>query len=466
MILSGGYRAAEVNCSDPELDNIDRQSAHRGSAAASHRSAIAGGAPVLSLPAQGRRRLGRSRIHESGRGVKVRVLVNATPLVRGGAIQVAVSIIRESIQDPAAGDWQFLVSPQIARNLSGTCDSSQRRFHVLEHSPARSWRTRRQMAELERVLSPDAVFSIFGPTFVRFKAPHLMGVGNGWVTHPSRLALQSIPGLLPRAGRMVRSWYAGHWLSCADSWVAETETARRGLISRFHLPDSKVAVVANTCGSHYLADRPPPPFPGPRTTVRILCFASAYPHKCLDLIPDFAVALRNRLPQLSFEFVLTLPQNEAVWKRIRTSAAAAGVENHIQNVGVVPIADGPALYQSCHISFLPTVLETFSATYPESMAMGLPIVTSDLDFARDTCGDAAAYFAPRNAEAAATAIAGLLENPLRWQRLVDCGRQRLQTFPTPAEKYRAYCELLRRLVAGRSLLDFQWRNGSTSEHAA
>lgn len=35
---------------------------------------------------------------------------------------------------------------------------------------------------------------------------------------------------------------------------------------------------------------------------------------------------------------------------------------------------------------MPTVLEVFSATYPEAMA--LPIVTSDLDFARDICDNA------------------------------------------------------------------------------
>ena len=45
---------------------------------------------------------------------------------------------------------------------------------------------------------------------------------------------------------------------------------------------------------------------------------------------------------------------------------------------------------------LPTLLESFSATYIEAMFHGKTILTSDLDFARDVCGEAAFYFDPLN----------------------------------------------------------------------
>ena len=42
--------------------------------------------------------------------------------------------------------------------------------------------------------------------------------------------------------------------------------------------------------------------------------------------------------------------------------------------------------------------------------MGVPIITSDLDFARDVCGDAAYYFNPDDDEQAANALAKIILN--------------------------------------------------------
>jgi glycosyltransferase involved in cell wall biosynthesis len=70
------------------------------------------------------------------------------------------------------------------------------------------------------------------------------------------------------------------------------------------------------------------------------------------------------------------------------------VSDSIFNVGWLTLSECIDWYNRSDIVFLPTLLETFSATYLEAMRMGRPIVTCDLDFARDICKDAAAYFPP------------------------------------------------------------------------
>jgi len=77
--------------------------------------------------------------------------------------------------------------------------------------------------------------------------------------------------------------------------------------------------------------------------------------------------------------------------------------------------------------FLPTFLESFSGTYLEAMHFGLPILTSDLDFAHAVCGDAAIYFDPWNAASIKDAILKLRNNPELSQELVAKGKTRLQT---------------------------------------
>ena len=139
-------------------------------------------------------------------------------------------------------------------------------------------------------------------------------------------------------------------------------------------------MVANTCGQHYLDRQGIRPFPAAGSRIRILCFAAPHKHKRVDIVPQVAKELIARRPDLDFEFVTTINEGDSVLKAIEKSAQALGVESRINNLGPVPVAKGPELYESCHICFLPTVLECFRATYPEAMAMGLPIVTTDLGF--------------------------------------------------------------------------------------
>jgi glycosyltransferase involved in cell wall biosynthesis len=191
---------------------------------------------------------------------------------------------------------------------------------------------------------------------------------------------------------------------------------------------------------------PPRSDQGPRGTWRILCFASPYPQKRLELVPDVAKELIGIDPELPFEFVLTLPHNCRILRRVERRARTRGVQDRINNVGPVPVAEGPDLYKSCDISFMPTVMETFSATYPEAMAMSVPIVTSDLSFAKDVCGDAALYFEPNNVQSAATQLLRVIRDRDLRTRLTETGRSVLRELPTPNEQYHRYTAQLSKLV--------------------
>ncbi len=76
------------------------------------------------------------------------------------------------------------------------------------------------------------------------------------------------------------------------------------------------------------------------------------------------------------------------------------------------------------------------------MAIGLPIVTTDLDFAHDVCDDAALYYRPRDAGGAADAIERLLDDRQLWERLIARGKEVLERYPTPHERYEQYIRLL------------------------
>ncbi len=98
---------------------------------------------------------------------------------------------------------------------------------------------------------------------------------------------------------------------------------------------------------------------------------------------------------------------------------------------------------------LPTLLELFTASYPEAMRMKRPILTSNYDFATSICGDAAEYFDPLSPLDIADSILRVSKNPDRYNELVSKGTQRLTTIGTATERAEQYIEICKQLVNNR-----------------
>jgi len=373
-------------------------------------------------------------------------LLNATPVVIGGGIQAVVAFIQASLKDRSENKWIYVLSSQVSDELK-KCNivMDQNITYVFNKSPSKSRVTRKLIKNLINNKNPTAIFTFFGPAYIRFNAPHLCGVADGWVTHSSFLAFSSLSSLLKKIMFLMLFSYKWFWYRRADNWVVEAECARKGLVQRLRLSSEKISIVQNTCGDHYLnfnydsAIRPD-------DVVRILTLSSYYPHKNLELIPWVAFELASILGHKKFKFIITIPPDAQGSIKLHEQANKLGVEHCIENTGPVNVIDGPQLYAKCDFVFLPSVLETFSANYPEAMAMKKPIVTTDLDFAHDICGNAALYFRAKDAKSAATCICDLLADKILVEQLVNNGVQRLKSFPDSDKKYSEYVSILNKMI--------------------
>jgi len=377
------------------------------------------------------------------------VMVNATNLVKGGGVQVATSFVVEA-EKAAVSDirWHYLLSKEVAAELAALGVEPERAY-VFEDSPAHNRSCQQTIFGLERQLNPDVIFSVFGPVFMQFRSPHLMGLGNGWITHSTWLAFKSLGSPPLIAKQFAVTFYKGYWARQADRWVVEATNSRDGMLRRLHVDPAAVAVVPNSCAALFGDARvPDAEFPAPNKTVRFLYLSAWYGHKNIQSIPRVAAELKRLAPDRNVKFVITIPDDEPGLATLLANAAELGVTDCIENVGRVPLADAVQLYASVDACFMPSLLETFSANYPEAMATGRPIVASDLDFAHAICGDAATYFDPTSPEAAAHVILKLLSDPQEWQRSINRGRAVVGALPTPHSKYISYEQLIRETAAG------------------
>ena len=295
-------------------------------------------------------------------------------------------------------------------------------------------------------MQPDLVFTLFGPAYVRFRARHLCGVADPWVTHSSRLAFRTLGFSLDSLKKLGTMLWKALWWRSADYWWTEAPVARDGLISRLRCAPERVFIIPNTAGPQF--DRAQAKATAPDGgQVRILCLSAYYNHKNLEIIPDVLKAVQELRPELDFELTVTLPPELAESQQIVARAEQLGVSDKLNNLGRVPVSETPALYERSHMCFLPSLLEVFSAVYPESLSTGVPLVTTKLRFATDVCKDAAAYFEPTNPQSAAEQIVRLAEDGNYWQTLSDRGREVYAELPDASQKWSLQKDVIQRVAA-------------------
>ena len=120
--------------------------------------------------------------------------------------------------------------------------------------------------------------------------------------------------------------------------------------------------------------------------------------------------------------------DRAYYDSLQRKIAELGLEGSVVFAGEVRYQDLPGLYGSARMFVLPSLAETFGHPLVESMASGLPVVTTDLGVTREICGDAALYYEPGSADSLLAAMKSLVdEGPVR-ARLVEAGPQRARRF--------------------------------------
>jgi glycosyltransferase involved in cell wall biosynthesis len=109
---------------------------------------------------------------------------------------------------------------------------------------------------------------------------------------------------------------------------------------------------------------------------------------------------------------------------LEARADALGVRARVRFLGAVPYAELQAYYRGALAFVFPSFIETFGHPLLEALAMGTPVVASDIPAFREIAGEAALYFPPAEPAALAAAIGALQRDTEATRRRVALGRAR------------------------------------------
>lgn len=359
------------------------------------------------------------------------IIINVTTLNKGGALQVAFSVIQELIKIKNNDKFLILCSKAFYDQIVTLQLPENFILKLIDPSPAKI-RTRKKIKkELDhnvKEFNAQVVLTIFGPSYWKPKIKHICGFADGWCYYPNTIAFKQL-SLSGSIKRKLLSWYKlRHLKSEANQFFIETEDAKINLANVAGIQKERIHTISNTYSSLYNNTESLNNLILPKNNkkTRFLVLSANYPHKNLSILNKVIPLLENKID--SFEFVTTIPQNE--FKDVFDK----NIQNRIFNIGPIEVRKCVQLYKEVNFLFLPTLLETFTATYPEAMKMKVPILTSDLSFAKDICGDAAIYFNPLDAQDITEKIHNIIKNPQKLKNLIREGEKRLKKFPSSVER--------------------------------
>lgn len=376
----------------------------------------------------------------------MKIIINTSNLYVGGGVQVALSFINELKSIESKNEYYIFLSKPVDNQINENDFDERFHFYLIEKSPAKLFtrsKIRKQMDNLESQINPDIVFSVFGPTYWTPKSKHIMGFAVPWVLEKDSIAYNELKPLKRFKMKLWVKYISYYTKINTDNYIIETSDGKEKLSKVLNINLKNIYVVSNTYSSvfndsKYIEPQHSKYIKLPekeKDEFRLLLISHNHPNKNLKIINKLLPLLKMH----NVKFVLTITQDdyELLFNKHN---------KNIINLGSVSQESCPSLYTQCDAMFLPTLLEVFSASYPEAMKMKKPILTSDLSFARDVCGNAAFYFNPLDENDISNKIIELVNNKNLRDELVNNGIEKLNTFETSRSRAEKYLEISKQII--------------------
>ena len=379
----------------------------------------------------------------------MKLLINCSTLSATGVTQVATSFINEC-KFFTENDYHIFLSKTVSNQINESEFSSNFSFYLIENHPLyglKGFKIRKKIRELEKEIKPDIVFSVFGPSWWTPNSPHLIGFAYPYIVYsesPYFTNFSLINKLKFNIQKLIHVYFLKR---NGNYFVSETEDVSIRILKILKIKRENSYTVTNTCSSLFDEEICEESNILPikkNNEFRFLSLCSLSPHKNLEILNKVIPLINEFNLDIDIKFILTVDQSK--YENNFTELA----KKHIHNIGRIEVKKCPQLYKECDALFLPTLLECFSANYPEAMKMKIPIITSNLPFAVGVCEDSALYFDPMDPADISIKIKQLIENKSIQLQLIERGKKRLRSFLTANERAEEYLNICKKILVTES----------------
>jgi glycosyltransferase involved in cell wall biosynthesis len=328
-------------------------------------------------------------------GGQGRIFLNAGNVTGSGASVLVANLLPELYAAAPGAEFITRVPDTPALVQASKGPNAQ---VVIQHRRRGAWNDLTRLRDLHGGLSlairssgADVCLTLgdLGPS--QLPCPHVLFLHNPLFVY-SREDLAGQDGWSP-AKRRYMLWQFRRCLAGARDVIVQTPVMQSRLAQDFGRSSAGVHVIPQPVPRHVAGGAGPrgrSPIAQCDKPIRLLFLAAHYPHKNHAILPAVVADIRARGAGRNIQIFVTLGEQAPASLR----AALTASSDLITDLGPLAPSLVPDAMADASALFLPTLLESYGLIYLEAMACGLPILTSDRDFARWICADAAQYFDP------------------------------------------------------------------------
>ena len=127
----------------------------------------------------------------------MKLIINTTTLKATGVTQASISFINEC-KKFSENEYFVFMSKTISNQIKTSDFPNNFHFFTFDSHPLyglAGFRTLNKLKNLEKIIKPDFVFSVFGPSIWTPKAQHLMGFAVSFFVYPKSIFFNQIYNL-------------------------------------------------------------------------------------------------------------------------------------------------------------------------------------------------------------------------------------------------------------------------------
>lgn len=364
----------------------------------------------------------------------MKILIDNSNLFAGGGIQVATSFLYD-LQTIKNNNLYYVVqSINSAKQIIKSDFDNRFIFFDLTTENSSIFKRCNFVKKIEKEVRPNVIFTVFGPSYHKSIYPKVVGFALGQVLYPLSPYFRKISFIKLFKVKLISNLKAFLFQKNSDVLIYETDDANV-IYSRLSKNKIKGYTVSNTVNSIFFNEENWEEIIVEKSSFDIIYLSANYPHKNIDIIPKVIDEILDTGQLTDFKFHLSVNKSEMNFDD--------KYDQYINYLGKVEIKQIPLLFKKMDILFMPTLLETFSTTYLEAMVCEKPIITSNLSFAKDICGNAALFSEPLNAQDYANKILALHYDKDLYKDLLQKGTENLKRFGTSMDRTKKYLEILK-----------------------
>lgn len=354
-----------------------------------------------------------------------KVIIDCSPISKGGGLQVMINTLNALLKNPSNFEYKIIISKSTFKYLPRSIQNNKNIYWIKKNNIFQKLKMLFMIYYILIKFRPHLVYTVFGPQYFKPFTKHLVGFAKPSLIYP-RIEEND------KFTKIVKDFFAKIIFKLSDYYIVETEIVKKNLSRILKIKSNKIFVLRNSVNPKLLEVNKNKINKklNPKSN-NILVPAAYYPHKNLESLITIASKMLNY--RKDFRFILTIDKKifeEKFYFKIKNNS----VKNHIINIGSQSLKSLAKYYLESDFVFLPTLLECSTAVYPESFYFNIPLITSNLEFARELCGEAAVFCNPRDHEECSRSILNLIEDNDLQKRLIANGKKQLNNYITSNER--------------------------------